>query len=190
MDTTVGILSILEGDVLNEANRLWKLFETEYGSVGVQSFDYPNVTFQVGKCQDVARLANAIPALVRPLQPFEIIVDGLVRFESYEKAIFLRVQLTEELRRIHKIVSQLLGQYCENLIDYYLPEKWIPHITVAMTDLTPEQFKRAMHDLRDYCPYYRQTLSNLTLVRVLETGRIEIVMSVALMTAVSGDEND
>lgn len=175
METTVGILSILEGDLLNEAKRLWKLFETDYGSVGVQSFDYPNVTFQAGHCQNVMQLANEMPTLAQQLEPFEIIVDGLGCFESSGKVIFLRVQLTKELRRVHQAVSAMLGRYCDNLFEDYMLEKWIPHITVAMKDLTAVQFNRAMNDLRDYSPQYRQTLSSLNLVRVLEAGHIEIV---------------
>lgn len=182
MGETVGVLSILEGNMLDEARRLWKLFETEYASKGVQSFDFPNVTFQGGQCRDVSRLKDELRALARHLQPFEVIIDGLDCFGSQSKVVFFKVRLTDDLRRVHQVVNETLGQHCENLFQDYLPENWIPHVTVAMKDLTDQVFNRAMHNLRGYHPYYQQTISNINLVQAFgEMERIEIIRSVRLM---------
>ncbi len=188
MGETVGVLSILEGKMLNEAKRLWKLFETEYASKGVQSFDFPNMTFQGGQCRDLPGLKDALVALARQLQPFEVIIDGLAYFESHPNVVFLKVQPSDSLRRIQEVVHETLEPYCENLFPNYRPETWTPHVTVAMNDLTDPAFRRALHDLRDYHPYYRQTISNIHLVHVLEeTGRIEIVASVSLTQRSTSD---
>ncbi len=61
MTETIGILSILEGDLADEAKRLWQVFETRYASKGVQTFDYPNVTFQGGDCHDMAAVKGRSP---------------------------------------------------------------------------------------------------------------------------------
>jgi len=181
MRTLVGVASILEGPVLDEARRLWKLFETRYASTGVQSFDHPNLTFQGGLCSDVAALAGALRDACRRLAPFDLIVDGLGYFEAPAPTVFMAVQMTEELRHINRELNALLGRHCEQVFDYYAPAHWTPHVTVAMGDLTADSFEHARRDLHDYHPHFRQVLSNLQLVqRCDETGRIEIVESYRL----------
>ncbi len=180
MSETIGVLSILEGALLDEARRLWALFEREYQSKGVQSFDYPNVTFQGGRCHNVAQVQDALSRLSRQLRPFEVMVDGWSCFEP-SNVVFLKVVLTDDLKHINQVVNDMLQRYCDELFDNYLPRRWPPHITVAMADLTEDNLKRARRDLRDYYPRCWQLISNLHLVRLRrETGRIEIVQSCTL----------
>ena len=177
MTSTVGILSILEGPVLNEARRLWKCFETDYGSSGVQCFDYPNVTFQAGYCQNIQPLGEALSQLSQQLRPFELIIDGWSCFES-SNVFYLQVQPTEALRQIHREVNWLFEHHGVDVFGYYLPEQWVPHVTVAMEDLTAANLARAKRDLRGYHPRYRQMIANINLVeRCNESGRIEIIRS-------------
>lgn len=129
---TIGILSILEEKVLDEVLRLWKLFETKYGSMGVRSFAYPNLSFQGGRCHDVAPIEDALSSLSRHLRPFELIIDGFGSSETHSKVIFLKVKLTEDLRHINQVVNRMLQRHCEEVFDNYLPERWVPHVTVTM----------------------------------------------------------
>jgi 2'-5' RNA ligase len=180
MAETVGVLSILDGAMLDEARRLWKLFETEYGSRGVQSFDHPNLTFQAGLSSDVSALTAALSCLSRDLHAFEIIVDGWGCFEV-ANVIFLNVVLTPELRHIHEVVYRKLQAHCVEPFAYYLPGQWHPHITVAMDDLGDADFCRAKQDLRAYHPRYQLILSNIHLVQLnRQSGRIEVIQSYAL----------
>ena len=181
MFTTIGVLSILEGALRDEVRRLWKLFETMYASKGVQSFDYPNVSFQGGYCYNLSLVKEAVSEMSRHLSPFEVITDGIGYFESPSKVVFLNVRLTEELRRINRTVNSLLKTSCESVFEHYLPGTWKPHITVAMDDLTDQNFERAKQDLCDYPARYQQILSKIQLVRVDDkTGRVTIIKSYAI----------
>jgi hypothetical protein len=72
--------------------------------------------------------------------------------------------------------SNVLRGHCDDVFEYFLPEKWVPHVTVAMEDLTDENLERVKKDLGKYHLYYRQVLSNIHLVqRCEDTRRIEIV---------------
>ena len=178
---TVGVLSLLEGTLLAEARRLWKLFETEYGSTGAQAFDYPNLTFQGGICDDVEGLAGALAGMCQQTAPVEIIVDGLGYFETPAPTVYLKVQRTEELQHINRAVNAVLSATCVHVAEYYLPERWVPHVTLAMGDLTPHDLERSRQDLRQYHPRYQQVISSLQLVQRHEpTGRIEIVQGYPL----------
>jgi 2'-5' RNA ligase len=176
MAETVGVLSIFEGDLAQEGWRLWKLFENRYASKGVQSFDYPNVTFQGGTCHAIAPVESALVDLSRSLHPFTVTIDGLDYFDGPAKAVFLNVEISDELKQLNRTFNAMLSKLCESVFEHYRPEKWRPHVTVAMSDLTDDNFARAWHDLRDYHPHYQQIVSNICLVYVNQaTGHIEIV---------------
>ena len=180
MAKTVGVLSILEGAVLVEARRLWKLFETRYASEGVQSFNHPNLTFQAGRCSDIGVMTDALSHLSLGLHAFEITVGGWACFEV-ANAIYLKVGLTTELQRIHEAINRIVQAHCAEIFANYLPDQWQPHITVAMGDLSDASFCRAKQDLSTYHPRYQQILSNLHLVQLdRKSGHVEIVQSYTL----------
>ena len=180
MATTIGVLSLLEGPARQEALRLWQLFETEYDSRGVQTFAHPHLTFHAGTCLDVSELEVALTKLCQEFHPFEVLIDRLGYFDEPTPVIFMRVVPTPQLLALHRQIGEFMGFHCVGLYEHYLPDRWVPHVTLAMGDLTPANFERAWRDLRGLRPQFRQVLSNMHLVRRDdETGLVEIVASYA-----------
>jgi 2'-5' RNA ligase len=149
---TAGAMTILDGPLRDEALRLWRMFENHYGSVGVQTFAHPNLTFGGGTIRDPRALAAHLEDLAETLEPFELRITGIDVFHEPQRAVYLAVEPTAELTRIHRSVHQVLEQHCEALVELYRPESWVPHITVAMGDLSQENFERALEDLSNYEP--------------------------------------
>ena len=172
----VGVLSILEGNLLDDVTHFWKHFETKYGTKCFQSFDQPHLSFLGGYCREIAPVQNALAELCQTLNPFELRIDGFGYFDSPSKVIFLKVLPTEELRKMHRLLHDAFKQHCERVIEFYYPDKWTPHITVAMESLTDEDIQRARRDLSGLYPQYRQMISNVALIEIYdEAGRIESV---------------
>ena len=180
MSTIVGVLSILEGALPKEAERLWQVFDRQYGSIVVRSFDYPHLTFQGGQCDDVVSLRHDLSCLCRKLTPFTVVVDGWDCFRP-ANVVFLDVVPTDQLLRVHQAISELLRRHSGQLLPRYLPARWHPHITVAMGDLSDEMLARALSDLSEYHPKYQQEFSTLSLVqRVHEAQHVDLVASFEL----------
>ena len=170
---TIGILSILENRPYKEVKKLWKIFENKYDSTGVQAFDHPNITLQGGKTENLKQLKKCFSEIVPRLKPFEIEVDGYGHFNK--KVIYLKVKKTNNLVRLNKLINQYLEKYCKNLFGYYTPKKWVPHITLAMDDLTEENFERALSELSKNKIQFKQKLHNLCVVKWYPSGEIKIV---------------
>jgi 2'-5' RNA ligase len=188
MSTTVGVLSILEGPARRETERLWRLFETEYGSRRAQTFPHPHLTFLAGACLDVAELDEALSELCLTLDPFEVIIDGLGYFDAPAPVIFMQVEPTEALLTLHHQIVEFMGFHCVDLYENYLPDIWVPHVTLARGDLTPANCERAWSDLQGYRPRYREVLSNAHLVRRDgETGLVEFIARYSCGRREAGD---
>ena len=165
-------MSILEGKPYREVKNLWKLFETKYSSVGVQLFSHPHVTFQGGKTDNTRLLKIDFQWINSKIEPFEIEVNGPRHFDK--KAIYLEVEKTPGLVQIDKLINRFLKVHCHGLLEDYTPGNWIPHITLAMDDLTAGNFQKAWTELRHSELRFRQKLHNVCIVQRYPDGKIRI----------------
>jgi len=169
---TIGVVSILEDKPYRDVKDLWKLFEKEFDSVGVQAFNHPHITFQAGKTESIRQLKKDFQKIVPDIKPFVIEINGARHFDK--KVIYLKVEKTAELIRINTLINQFLKTHCQGLFEYFVPPNWIPHITLAMDDLTEENFKKAWSQLKDSKIKFKQKLHNICIVKWHPNGKIGI----------------
>ena len=100
----------------------------------------------------------------------EIVLKDKVKKKSWNK-----VEKTETLIQINKLIYQFLKNYCKNLFAYYTPEKWVPHITLVMNDLSEETFERGWNKVNRLKIRFKQTLHNICIVKQYPNKKIKIV---------------
>ena len=169
---TIGVVSILEDKPYKTVKELWRLFEKEFDSVGVLTFNHPHITFQAGKTESIRQLKKDFQKFVSNIKPFDIEVNRTRHFNK--KVIYLRVGKTTELIRINKLINQFLKTHCQSLFKYFTPPNWIPHVTLAMDDLTEENFERAWSQLKHSKIKFKQKLHNICIVKWHPDGKIRI----------------
>jgi 2'-5' RNA ligase len=168
----IWIVSLLEGEPYRSVGNLWRLFENKYNSVGVQIFSHPHITFQGGKAENPRRLKKDFLKVVSQIKPFGIKISGTRHFDK--KAICLKVEKTKELIEINKQVNRFLETYCQSLLEHYAPGIWTPHITLAMDDLTEENFEKAWTKLKNSRIEFKQKLHNICMVKRFLNGKVKI----------------
>ncbi len=147
MSALVGVMAALEGPALEEARRLWKWFEDQYGCREVYTSWIPHLAFQGGTCDDIAPIARGFDQLASTVIPFDLVTDGIATFEAPVRVIYMRVILTDELRQFHRHINQFLEAHCQKTLDLYQPDRWVPHISLAVEDISEESFKQALQEL-------------------------------------------
>ncbi|UCB51556.1 MAG: hypothetical protein JSV10_06050, partial [Candidatus Zixiibacteriota bacterium] len=75
---------------------------------------------------------------------------------------------------------RFLRARCHGLFQDYAPGNWIPHVTLAMDDLTKSNFEKAWADLKDTRIRFRQELHNLCVVKQHPNGKIKIARRYSL----------
>ncbi len=170
--TQIWIVSILENRPYKDVKNLWKLLEKKYDSTEVQIFKHPHITFQGGKTENPRQLCKDFQKIIPKIKPFEIEVKTLLHFDK--KAICLKVEKTKVLFELSQLINKFLKNHCEDLLECYIPKRWIPHITLAAGDLTEVNFRKAWTDLNPKKIGFKQKLHNLCLVRQYPDGKIKI----------------
>ena len=170
---TIGIPSILENKRYEDVTNLWELFEKEYGSVGVQTFSHPQIAFEGGKTDNLGQLTRDFQEIASKTKPFGIEVSGVGHFNR--EVIYLKVKKTSGLTRINERIDKFVNDRCEDLFPYYVPEHWIPYITLEMDDLTEENVEKAWAELKNSKIEFKQELHSTCIVKWYPDGRIRIV---------------
>lgn len=163
-EVAVGVVAVFSGPVAVEAGTLADLLSRWYGTSGTESCPWPHVTFQGGMCSDLARLQQAISTLAGKFAPVEAEVDGIGYFDPPSNVVYLRVTPTAEMRALNHAADATLRSECSEVWDYYTPENWVPHVTVAWEDLLDEDIMRAKEDLHGYHPKAQERITGLTLL--------------------------
>lgn len=168
----IWIASILEDRPYRDVKSLWSLFARKYNSVGVQIFSHPHITFQGGKTNNTRQLKKDFQEMASEVKPFEIRVNGPRHFGK--RVIYLEVEKTRELIETDELIHRFLRARCHGLFENYAPGNWIPHVTLAMDDLTESNFDKAWAELKDSRIRFRQRLRNLCIVKRHPDGKIKI----------------
>jgi 2'-5' RNA ligase len=170
----IGVVSILEGDAYKETKRMWRLFEREHNSKGIQNFAHPHLSFQGGICEEIKVIDANLKKLSAQIKPFLIRIEGMNAFQKPDHAIFQEVVQSKTLQRIHKKIDALLRKYCSQTFELYSPQNWHPHVTLACEDLTQNNFQKAKKDLENYHPRYKLKVHNICLVKWYDKDKIRI----------------
>lgn len=64
--------------------------------------------------------------------PIAINLESFGAFNSEQGIIFLAPVVSRALQSFHAQVQQLLIRYSATLNPYYLPDQWVPHVTIAV----------------------------------------------------------
>jgi 2'-5' RNA ligase len=163
-----GIVSLLDGEARDRIDQLWEELRRDFGVRGIHSKRFPHFSYHVADEYDLAKLRPELEQLAGATRQFLARASGIGIFTRKEPAIYLPVVRSNELQNIHSGVARLAEPLATGINEYYAPDIWIPHITVAEGDVDilvlPEIVRRlGARNLRWELP-----VTNLAVIRATE----------------------
>lgn len=142
-----GIVAILDDITQQRIRDLWTEFEDIFGVHGVSITPYPHFSFHVADNYDGA-LLDELEALVPMVSPMTFKTAGLGIFTGAVPVMHLNVVRHGALSRLHKALHSIGNKYGQSNMDYYAPNNWLPHITLAQGDFSLAQIPQALELLQ------------------------------------------
>jgi len=126
---------------------LWK----EIAVAGVSSYmldtdSTPHLTLSVCDSLDPIAFRPALEELASQMAPFRLVFSSLGVFKAADSVVFLAPVVTAPLLSLHAAMHEVLERFTATPWAHYLPERWVPHCTLAMK-LLPMQVGSALQ----YC---------------------------------------
>jgi 2'-5' RNA ligase len=107
----------------------------------------PHITLAIYRDIDRDACQALLSSLVQDLEPLQLTFSYLGIFTTPSPVVFLAPTVNQQLLDLHKKVNLLLDQVGEEPVPFYLPEKWVPHCTLAV-EFEPDQINRVVEIAR------------------------------------------
>lgn len=145
-----GIISLLDESADRQVRNIWDLLEERLGCRQAREALAPHVSWHVAGEYPNEPLHDGLTRLVTGHAPLQTLAAGLGIFLQPVPVLYLTVTVTEEILAFHQTVHSFAQPLSADGNPYYLPGRWVPHITLAYLDLGPERMGEAIQLLNDY----------------------------------------
>jgi 2'-5' RNA ligase len=160
----LAIASLLDPVSDGQTRDLWRLLEEKCGLVGIKATPFPHFSWL--SCQDLdwTRASKRLAKIAAGVKGFKVTTAGLGIFPGVNPILYLPVVKTPELQKIHYLIWKEVGKYLVNPHEYYTPEQWVPHITIAYGDLNLDNLECAIHNLAANDKVYEIFVNNISVM--------------------------
>ncbi len=125
----------------------WQLADAGLSEFMLHSKFDPHVTLEIYEQVDMPALQAALSSFLATATPIPVKFSHLGVFPGAEGAIFLGLTWHRALMDFHTSFCQMVSSFLSGANEYYLPETWVPHVTLAY-GLKEDQVGRAINFLR------------------------------------------
>lgn len=160
-----GIVSLLDEPHYLAVEELWREFERRFGVSWLPSrVPFPHISFHVAEEYAIGRVEEMLSTLALGFSPIRVRTAGLGIFTASEPVLTLTVVRSPELDAMHRRIWEAVSGMTAGVMDYYRPENWVPHITLAQGDLNSTNLPRLVGAMIDRRLDWEIMIDNLTLM--------------------------
>ena len=168
-----GIVSLLDDAHYERVEQLWTDLAIRFGLRGIYGTPYPHFSYQVVADYDLVGLEPVLQAVAGATAVFTIHTSGVGIFNGDNPVLCMPVVRTAALSELHERLWTAVAPHSTGVQEYYSPTHWMPHITLAQHDLTPDNLAPVVAWLNQQNLYWQVTINNLSLI--FDDGENQIV---------------
>ena len=158
------ITSLLNPRNATRINRIVKGLETKFGLDDVQDTLDPHLTYLLISTRHLPDLKELLRGLAASTSPFSGYTTGLGVFPGENPVIYIPVLRSNDLNVLHQRVLDITAPLCR-ANSYYKPDRWLPHISLALHDTTPDLLGPVLQHLNQETYNLRLNVNNLAILR-------------------------
>ena len=161
----IAIASLLDKQATERVSELTELLEKKFGLSGVKATPYPHLTLLTAEVADMEELKQYLEVTCYEAQNFTVRTTGLGIFPGENPVIYIPVLRTTPLNQLHGRLHRDISEMSTEMGVYYNANMWLPHITLALGDTTPELLGPVLSYLCRYNFNWEITLDNLVILQ-------------------------
>jgi len=158
------IISRLDPDSATIVSNLWRRLCKTCGLKEIYNLPTPHFTWFLAEDLDKERVIPLIRQIALMHDPFRVHTFGLGIFSGEKPVLYLPIVKSIEMIHLHRAIWNQIQPYGEDSKLYYSPRLWVPHITLALKDLTKENLACAVNAVAFDPIELFVTVNNLALV--------------------------
>jgi 2'-5' RNA ligase len=146
------VVSALDDPHRDMVENIWGELKAVFGLQGVIGTTRPHFTYHVAGEYDAPAIGEGLSGVARTERAFAIETHGLGVFRGDETVLYLHISPSPALASMHHRVWEAVTPIATEPKPVYAAASWVPHITLAIGDLTEEILPLALQLLnrREY----------------------------------------
>ncbi len=160
----LALTTLLSDPEAERINGIIKSLETKFGLDDVQATLDPHLTYQLAGVKHLAELKAALTAVAHATAPFVAHATGLGVFPGPRPVIYIPVLRSDALNDLHRRVCLATAPLCSQTDRFSTPDLWLPHISLALHDTTPELLGPVLMYLNEETYNLTFTIDNLAIL--------------------------
>jgi 2'-5' RNA ligase len=158
------IVSALDDPHREMVENIWGELKAVFGLQGVIGSTRPHFTYHVAQAYDAASIDAVLTGIARAATPFAIDTHGLGVFRGDETVLYLHISPSPALAGMHRRVWDAAAPIATDPKPVYAAATWVPHITLAIGDLTEDVLPLALQFLNRREYHWTIPVTNLCLI--------------------------
>ena len=160
-----GIVSLLDDDHYRMVEDVWRGLEEALDLRGVYVTPFPHFSYHVADHYDVERLESILQEFAADTAPFEVLTTGLGIFTGgIYPIVYVNVARSPALSAINAALWSKVEEASAGIVEYYHPQQWVPHITLAHGDMRQDKLADAIQILSQWDFNWQITVDNIALL--------------------------
>ena len=161
----LAITSLLNPQNAERINRIIKSLEVEFGLDDVQATPDPHITYQLAGVRKLSALKKVLREVAHTTKPFAAHTTGLGLFPGPNPVIYIPVLRSDALNQLHRRITEATRPLCLRTDKFSGPDCWLPHISLALHDTTPELLGPVLQYLNKQTFNLKLTINNIAILR-------------------------
>lgn len=161
----LAITSLLSPAHALRINAIIKSLEEKFGLDDVQATLDPHLTYQLAGVKKLASLKDVLAEVADTTEPFPAFTTGLGVFPGERPVIYIPVLRSDALNALHRRILSVTAPLCLRTDKFSGPDCWLPHISLALHDTTPDLLGPVLAHLNQETYNLKITIDNLAILR-------------------------
>ncbi len=161
----IAITSLLDNKYSDRVSELTGLLEAKFGLAGVKITPYPHLTLLTAKIPDMDELKHYLDQFCLETPVFTVRTTGLGIFPGENPVVYIPVLRTHTLNTLHNKLHHDVSEMSSEMGVFYNPNLWLPHLSLALGDMTTELLGPVLTFLCQYTFNWEIKIDNLTILR-------------------------
>ena len=175
------IISELDPDTAVFVMHLWRKLSDACGLKGIYNFPNPHFTWLVADSVETKPVCELMAEIAKKTYTFPVRMTGINVFEGHSPVLYLSLFKSLALAKLHLNLLHQVKPFFGEINKYYSPEHWIPHVTLALRDLTNETLDCAVKSIEEEATGQMLWVNNIMLVQADEKEQGETLCRVELL---------
>jgi 2'-5' RNA ligase len=160
----VAVVSLLDAAYTRIVNEIINDLEHTFGLRGVKITADPHITWVICEVSKLMQLKTYLSKVAGCTYNIRVKTTGLGVFPGKHPVIFVPVIRADGLNMMHTQLFNGIQPISGDTVTFYNPDQWVPHISLALRDTTPELLPQIVSHLNQRTFNWEIELNNISIL--------------------------